>query len=122
MQDGELVAKSRQGKPIDTVVHILEELKPFFAENPNAVLDGELYNHDYKNDFNKIISLVRKMKPVRSDKDTDKTFAKKEEKFADALIEAKAKIEYWIYDVPRCGGLTNLTIFTKDSLDAIFQN
>ena len=105
MQDGELVAKSRQGKPIDTVVHVLEELQPFFTENPNAVLDGELYNHDYKNDFNKIISLVRKMKPVRSEKDTDKTFAKKEEKFADALIEAKAKIQYWIYDVPRCLGL-----------------
>tara|TARA_A100001037_G_scaffold244817_1_gene225964 strand:+ start:109356 stop:110522 length:1167 start_codon:yes stop_codon:yes gene_type:complete len=105
MEDGELVAKSRQGKPIDTVVHILEELQPFFAENPNAVLDGELYNHDYKNDFNKIISLVRKMKPVRSDKDTDATFAKKEEKFAVALEEAKSKIEYWIYDVPRVGGL-----------------
>lgn len=105
MQDGELVAKSRQGKPIDSVVHILDELQPFFAENPNAILDGELYNHDYKNDFNKIISLVRKMKPVRSEKDTDKTFAKKEEKFAIALIEAKEKIQYWIYDVPRCGGL-----------------
>jgi len=105
MEDGELVAKSRQGKPIDTVVHVLEELQPFFAENPNAVLDGELYNHDYKNDFNKIISLVRKMKPVRSEKDTDATFAKKEEKFAVALEEAKSKIEYWIYDVPRVGGL-----------------
>lgn len=105
MEDGELVAKSRQGKPIDTVVHVLEELQPFFAENPNAVLDGELYNHDYKNDFNKIISLVRKMKPVRSDKDTDATFAKKEEKFAVALEEAKDKIQYWIYDVPRVGGL-----------------
>ena len=32
MQDGELVAKSRQGKPIDTVVHILEELKPFLSK------------------------------------------------------------------------------------------
>jgi DNA ligase-1 len=105
MEDGELVAKSRQGKPIDTVVHVLEELQPFFAENPNAVLDGELYNHDYKNDFNKIISLVRKMKPVRSEKDTDATFAKKKEKFAVALEEAKDKIQYWIYDVPRVGGL-----------------
>ena len=105
MEDGQLVAKSRQGKPIDTVVHVLEELQPFFAENPNAVLDGELYNHDYKNDFNKIISLVRKMKPVRSEKDTDATFAKKEEKFAVALEEAKSKIQYWIYDVPRVGGL-----------------
>ena len=111
MQDGELVAKSRQGKPIDTVVHILEELKPFFEQSPNAVLDGELYNHDYKNDFNKIISLVRKMKPVRSEKDTDKTFAKKQEKFAIALEEAKSKIQYWIYDVPRDGNLTEADDF-----------
>ena len=111
MQDGELVAKSRQGKPIDTVVHILEELKPFFEQSPNAVLDGELYNHDYKNDFNKIISLVRKMKPVRSEKDTDKTFAKKQEKFAIALEEAKNKIQYWIYDVPRDGNLTEADDF-----------
>ena len=50
MQDGELVAKSRQGKPIDTVVHILERVETFFEQSPNAVLDGELYNHDYKND------------------------------------------------------------------------
>ena len=111
MQNGELVAKSRQGKPIDTVVHILEELKPFFEQSPNAVLDGELYNHDYKNDFNKIISLVRKMKPVRSEKDTDKTFAKKQEKFAIALEEAKNKIQYWIYDVPRDGNLTEADDF-----------
>ena len=104
-------AKSRQGKPIDTVVHILEELKPFFEQSPNAVLDGELYNHDYKNDFNKIISLVRKMKPVRSEKDTDKTFAKKQEKFAIALEEAKNKIQYWIYDVPRDGNLTEADDF-----------
>ena len=103
--NGQLVAKSRQGKPIDTIPHILEELKPMFYTHPNTVLDGELYNHDYKNDFNKIISLVRKMKPVRSEKDTDKTFAKKEEKFATALEEAKSKIQYWIYDVPRHGTL-----------------
>ena len=103
MQDGELVAKSRQGKPIDTIPHILEELQPVFDENPNTILDGELYNHDYKNDFNKIISLVRKMKPVRSEKDTDKTFTKKQEKFKEALAEAKSKIQYWIYDVPRNG-------------------
>ena len=45
------------------------------------------------------------MKPVRSEKDTDKTFAKKQEKFAIALEEAKSKIQYWIYDVPRHGTL-----------------
>jgi hypothetical protein len=31
-------------------------------------LDGELYNHDLKNDFEKIISLVRKTKPTEEDR------------------------------------------------------
>ena len=112
LQDGVLVAKSRAGKPIEAIPHVLEELQPFFAENPNAVLDGELYNHDLKNDFNKIISLVRKMKPVRSANDTDKTYDKKLEKFETALVESKDKVQYWIYDAPRIGGLGESELFS----------
>ena len=112
LQDGVLVAKSRAGKPIEAIPHVLEELQPFFAENPNAVLDGELYNHDLKNDFNKIISLVRKMKPVRSANDTDKTYDKKLEKFETALVESKDKVQYWIYDAPRIGGLGETELFS----------
>jgi DNA ligase 1 len=112
LQDGVLVAKSRAGKPIEAIPHVLEELQPFFAENPNAVLDGELYNHDLKNDFNKIISLVRKMKPVRSASDTDTTFDKKLAKFETALSEAKDKVQYWIYDAPRIGDYTESELFS----------
>jgi DNA ligase-1 len=54
---------SRQGKPILAAPHILEALTPLFEINPDLILDGELYNHDLKEDFNKIISLVRKTKP-----------------------------------------------------------
>ena len=43
-------------------------LKPFFAEQPDVVLDGELYNHKLKRDFEKIISLVRKQKPTDEDR------------------------------------------------------
>ena len=60
MQDGELVAKSRQENLLMSLFIFLKKLKPFFEQSPNAVLDGELYNHDYKNDFNKIISLVHR--------------------------------------------------------------
>ena len=112
LQDGVLVAKSRAGKPIEAIPHVLEELEPFFAENPNAVLDGELYNHDLKNDFNKIISLVRKMKPARSASDTDKTYDKKLEKFETALAESKEKVQYWIYDAPRIGDHTESELFS----------
>ena len=35
----------------------------WFILNPDVILDGELYNHDLKDNFEKIISLVRKQKP-----------------------------------------------------------
>ena len=56
----EVVAYSRTGKPWKNIAHICVQLKPFFAKYPNVILDGELYNHDLKDDFEKIISLVRK--------------------------------------------------------------
>ena len=58
-----VVAYSRTGKEWKNINHILFNLKPWFALNPNVILDGELYNHDLKDDFEKIISLVRKQKP-----------------------------------------------------------
>ena len=61
-------AYSRTGKEWKNIDHILDELHPFFAKNRNVILDGELYNHELKNDFEKIISLVRKTKPTDQDR------------------------------------------------------
>ena len=61
---GAIHAYSRTGKPWLNINHILKMLKPFFDEQPDVILDGELYNHDLRNDFEKIISLVRKQKPT----------------------------------------------------------
>lgn len=74
-------AFTRNGKPWLTIPHILEALSPVFAEQPDLVLDGELYNHDLKEDFNKISSLVKKTKPAPSD-----------------LEESKKLVEFWWYD------------------------
>ena len=63
-----VVAYSRAGKEWKNIDHILTELRPFFLKYPNVILDGELYNHDLKNDFEKIISLVRKTKPTDEDR------------------------------------------------------
>ena len=59
-----VTAYSRTGKEWKNIDHILFNLKPFFQLNPDVVLDGELYNHDLKDDFEKIISCVRKTKPT----------------------------------------------------------
>ena len=74
-------AYSRTGKEFKNVDHIKNELKPVFKKYPNLVLDGELYNHELKDDFEKIISLVRKTKPTQEHRD-----------------EAEKLVQYHIYD------------------------
>jgi DNA ligase-1 len=61
-------AYSRTGKEWKNIDHILQSLKPFFFHNPDVILDGELYNHALRDDFEKIISCVRKQKPTAIDK------------------------------------------------------
>ena len=66
-------AFSRNHKEFKTVDHIKDLFKPIFELAPDIILDGELYNHQFKDNFNKIISLVRKQKLT----DEDKAEAKK---------------------------------------------
>lgn len=61
-------AYSRTGKKFMNLRHIEMALEPFFNNSPHIVLDGELYNHKLKHDFEKIISLVRKQKPTEDDR------------------------------------------------------
>jgi DNA ligase-1 len=61
-------AYSRTGKEFKNLAHIKYDLTDYFRKHPNSVLDGELYNHALKNDFEKIISLVRKQKPTENDR------------------------------------------------------
>lgn len=61
-------AYSRNHKQFHNAKHITTELTQFFTDNPNITLDGELYNHNYRDNFNKIISLVRKQKPTQADR------------------------------------------------------
>ena len=62
-------AYSRTGKKFMNVKHIETALQPFFDNSPHIILDGELYNHKLKDDFEKIISLVRKQKPTDEDRE-----------------------------------------------------
>ena len=55
---------SRKNKIFVACPHILEEVKKL---NLDFALDGEMYNHDYKADFNAIVSIVKKSKPTTED-------------------------------------------------------
>mgnify|MGYP003122617661 FL=1 len=102
---------TRTGKQITAVPHISEALEPFFKLYPNATLDGELYNHAYKDDFNKIIHLVRKQNL------TD-----------EHLSESAEMIQYHIYDAPVIGNgkwaMTEKDLYSDrtSKLDASFVN
>ena len=65
---------SRNGKPYVACPHLYQN---------TTILDGELYNHTYHNDFNKIVSLCKKQKPT-----------------PEELDEAKEKVQMWVYDYP----------------------
>ena len=61
-------AYSRNDKKFMNLEHIELDLIAFFQKYPNVVLDGELYNHKLKHDFEKIISLVRTQRPTAKDR------------------------------------------------------
>jgi len=65
---GKVTAYSRTGKEWKNIEHITLNLYKFFDKHPNVILDGELYNHDLRDNFEKIISLVRKTKPTDQDR------------------------------------------------------
>lgn len=69
MVDGDIRMFSRKHKEFVACSHIAknEFVKKFFEMYPDAILDGELYNHELKDDFNKIVSLVKKTKPKAED-------------------------------------------------------
>ena len=46
-----LVGRTRNGKEIECIPHILKSLNGFFLAHPKAILDGELYNHDLRENF-----------------------------------------------------------------------
>lgn len=97
--------QSRNGKPIVSAPHIREALDPFFQQHPSVVLDGELYNHDLKNDFEKIISLVRKTKPTAED-----------------LQESKELVQYWVYDAIMDGSFLDRIEFLNETFDDWYES
>ena len=97
--ENRVVAYSRTGKEWKNIYHIIQELKPFFAKHPNVILDGELYNHDLKNDFEQIISLVRRQKPDDID-----------------MLESREMVQFHCYDI------IDETITFEDRYKFVFDN
>ena len=73
---------SREGERLPGADHIVAHLHPVFAKAPNLILDGELYNHDLKDDFNELVSLIKKGNPP-----------------ADRAIDIVQNVQFHAYDI-----------------------
>jgi ATP-dependent DNA ligase len=85
----------------------VEALKPLFEKYPDSICDGELYNHYLRDDFNAIVSMVRKTKLTQEDLDLSRRL-----------------VEYHVYDLPseadlpfskRFGALVEMMLKSKVS-------
>ncbi len=72
---------SRENNQFKNCPHIERALAPLFEKHPDLILDGELYNHDYADDFNSLISFVKKGKPT-----------------PESIAEAEKYVQFWIYN------------------------
>lgn len=94
-ENGEFTLWTRTRKAINSVPHIKKALDTCFANFPEGyALDGELYHHELKADFEKIVSAVRK----------------------DAPSEDSEKIQYHIYDCT-LEGTFNERLFVLQGFD-----
>lgn len=72
---------SRTQKEYTTVPHIVKELETLYAD-ATIILDGEIYSHQFKDDFNSITHLAKR----------------------DDVHEDSTALEYHVYDVVGPGG------------------
>jgi ATP-dependent DNA ligase len=100
---------SRTGERFVSIPHIEEALKPFFQKFPDAVLDGEGFNYDYRERLNEIHSIMSKKKPTEAE-----------------LITSKELIRYCVYDgygIPNKHGITQESdgyLVRKSAIDNAF--
>lgn len=73
---------TRKGEKYSSVPHIENALKSFFEAYPTAVLDGELFNNDLRQQLNEISKLIRKTKNID----------------ASDLAASEKLVKFYIYD------------------------
>ena len=65
-------AYSRAGNKFMNLAHLELKLVQFFKKNPDIILDGELYNHKLKDNFEKIVFII-----IQNKKDSQEKYKNK---------------------------------------------
>lgn len=84
MTNKDNVSTSRQGKPIHTIDHIEKDILEHFMTQTDDIefIDGELYNHEYKDNFQDLQALISK-----------------EHLNLEQLLKVQDIIQFHIYDI-----------------------
>jgi len=107
LKDKKITLWTRTRKLITSCPHIVSELEKLLKGKKELFLDGELYNHDLKHDFESLMSAVRKQKPSPE----------------------SLKIQYHVYDggtpnelkfLERSLFLNNLLAYKSDTVQIVF--
>lgn len=82
VENGKCTLWTRTRKPINSVPHIVAAIEALATKLPDCkfILDGELYNHDYRDDFEQLMTLIRPPAPV----------------------PGHEVVQYHVYDFPLC--------------------
>lgn len=101
---------SRDGKRIPGAQHIEKALVDVFAKQPDLKLDGELYNHEYKDKFESLISALKNVPETQAEYDL-----------------AESVVQFHVYDIASHPGVyssrreTLSDLFETDLKDPCFQ-
>lgn len=90
IEDGVATLWSRTRKPITSCPHIIKELEAIYPEGTHHV-DGELYNHKYKDKFEELASLIRQEVPA----------------------DNHTEVQYHVYDKPLSHGYSNIAFQSR---------
>lgn len=88
---------SRKGEKFLSVPHIEECFSSFFEKHPDAVLDGELFNEDLRQNLNELVKLCRKTVHIGK----------------EDLIKSKDLVYFYVYDGYNFGGLDKKDSYYK---------
>lgn len=75
---------TREGEPILSAPHVADSVAHLFVQFPKLVLDGELYNHDYRHKLNEMMKIVRK--------------SAVHELTPELLAKSESIVKYYVYD------------------------
>lgn len=95
--NGKVRLFTRTQKEIHSVPHIVVELEAQVQYmGDNWILDGEIYNHSLRNEFEKLMSLARK----------------------DTPCDEAQVLQYWVYDVVMDGNFSERNEYISDRIRA----